>query len=198
MEISVERFEELIEAARKKPDPPPDPEPAPPIDASLDRMELQVQVKEGHANVEAAVILRVLSEAWVKVPLLATDTAVASITVDGKTSALGEEEGRYVLHLKGRGDHRVVLRYSAAVERLVGGSRLQFSVPRTVSATLHATIPGTGWVTHVLPASGVEPSSSGGLTTVAAVLRQTDRVQVLWGTRSASGHVFTRANYDLE
>ena len=31
-----------------------------------------------------------------------------------------------------------------------------------------------------------------------AVLRRTDRVQVIWGTRDAPGHVFTRAAYRLE
>jgi hypothetical protein len=196
--LPVARFEELLEAARRKPPDPPRPEIPPPVDVAIDSLAAAVSVAGDHAEVHLDVVIRVLAEEWVTVPLLAASTGVSKVSVDGAARALSEQGGHHVLHLKGRGDHRVAIDLRTPVETLVGGRRLRFSVPAAVAQSLVATLPGEGWDVHVLPSTGLVIEARGGQTQVDATLPSTDVVQVLWGTRRPASAAFARAAYALE
>ena len=139
--ITVARFEELLAAARVK--PPVEPDEPPPIEASLEGLMVQARIRGEHAEIVVDVTVRSLSKNWVAIPILCQETTVASVKLDGKPATLGQEGGRYVLHLEKPGEHELRIEYSTPVEKLVGGHRIQFCVPRAVSGKISTLPVGT-------------------------------------------------------
>ena len=196
--VSLQKFEQLLEAARKQPPPPPKPDTEPPIDYSLVSGAYEVAVAETCADIHATVELQVLTNEWVKIPLLAGDAAIAKVLLDGKTTTLKHQDNRYWLHIKAKGKHKLEIFYSIEVQRLVGGFRLQFSTPYTMAGTLQASLPGKGWTVHVLPAAGLKCTEQDGKTRISTTLLSTDRVQLLWGHSGTDSFAFSKGEYTVK
>ncbi|MFC1850895.1 hypothetical protein ACFL27_11935 [candidate division CSSED10-310 bacterium] len=196
--ISVEKFEQLLQAAQAKPTPTPVPEALPPIDFSLSTATYQVTVQEKFARIKCVVEMTILSKEWVKIPLVTSDTALAQVQLDRKSTTLHREGNRYWLHLKAPGQHQLEINYSAPVERLIGGYRLQFSTPTTVSGMMKVSLPGQWWATHVMPSEGITVTQQGGSTNIESVLVSSDRVQVLWGEQKQDQYSFTSGLYTVK
>lgn len=196
--ISVEKFEELLKAAEAKPTPTPVAESLPPIDFSLSAGSHNINVRGQSADITCVINMNVLSKEWVKIPLVSSETAISSVHLDGTLTSLKRDENRYYLHIKSPGLHNLEIHYSVPVERLIGGYRLQYSAPMTVSGKLKMTIPGQWQVVNVLPSEGLTISPAGSVTNVDAVLVSSDRVQILWGEQKKEKYSFTSGIYTVK
>ena len=122
--LPIERYEDLLKKYWEDPEDPPEESPEAPVDVALSDLRVDLQVNGERANVTATLIVHVLSDDWVKVPLLPAGTALGLVTVNGAEDVLVEEDESLVLHLKGKGARNLLLRYQAGVDNLRGGHSL--------------------------------------------------------------------------
>lgn len=192
-------FKELIKELLVPPEPPTPP-PAPPSDYSISGVEYSGRLEEGSAVFKAEFSLEVLAEdKWVEIPILSSDLAVSDVTMDGRDVTLSARGGKYWVITDSPGRHDISLRFFAKVNDGYGKDGIEISIPKVPVSKLSFIVFEPGMDFEISPANYVKISSTGGSTTLNAVLPVTEWLSISWSpkvTEEISGELRVQAQVD--
>lgn len=196
VELPREVYDRLIEAARN---PTQQPRPAP-ASFALGNAEVTVDATSGADGAVSAVVnvslaIETLEDDWVLVPVLPAGTSVASAKVGGNDVQLVAAPTGLAWATRGRGKHRMSLKYRVDASGSEGGMSLALPMPAASSIRLTALLPGADLDASVIPAAGVELQRQGNRTQVRATVPSTQAVQLLWRAPLGDTHTTSRARY---
>ena len=160
-------------------------------------VKIQVADIGGRASASISVDLQldVLENEWAAVPILPAGTPLRSVTINGKAVQLMQRGGSLVWGTKKAGSYTMKLVYSADAVRSDAGYVIPIPLPQAAATQFTASVPGTGLDMAVIPAAGVEVTSSGGRTLLAATIPTTRGVQLSWREPVLDSHTISRAVY---
>jgi len=147
------------------------------------------------ARVEVTLDLRVNADRWTAIPVLAAGTPVNEVVVDGEAVQLSTTAAGLTWSTGAAGAHSMKLSYQVDASRTEAGYRLSIPVPAAAATRLTATLPGGQLEAAVIPAAGVQTSTSGGTTTVQATVPATTGVLISWRRASTQRYAMSRAVY---
>lgn len=172
--LSFSEYQKLWEAARQKTAG----EAKPPVPAILTRLEYTGDVGEDQAKLTARMFVDGLVEEWIQLPVSFPNAAVAS--VEGGTLA-AQAPGDYLLILKGKKLHEVVVQLSIPLQDTPEGKALQVRGPVAASTQLTLSVPLQNLDIDVTPKMATSKvTTAPEKTTVTAVLGATDSINVSW------------------
>ncbi len=197
VQISLERYEALVQGSREPPTLPPEA----PGQFALGQATASVAVSDAGGRPIGAVTVdlqvQVLEDGWVGVPLLPAGVAVTSSTVDGRPLQLVPGRGALLWGVRAAGTYAVHLEYAADARSFDGGHSLSIPLPQA-PASLAATLPGAGLDVSAIPSSGLRATEAGGATRVTAAVPPSPGVQLSWQTPREQGTSISRASYSGE
>ena len=119
-----------------------------------------------------------------RVPLAGLDLALSQVLVDGKTTAVKIEDGRFVLAGLAPGRHKLLLKfYLQVLESREGSSVLAPVFPAAVTS-MEFIIPGASVQADASPSFGQKLAVQGGKTYLRTQLPLTSQVRISWGEKS--------------
>ncbi|MBW2704574.1 MAG: hypothetical protein JRF33_27470, partial [Deltaproteobacteria bacterium] len=192
--LPLDVYQQLYSQANK----PPRKEVLPPVSVTLSSATVQVTVPREigkPAEVTTDLIVHVLTADWVAVKLLPAGTSLSSATLDGKAIALAVIRGDLVWSAKAKGTHRLKLVYSTPVLEAASGRSIQIPVPSAAALKLEAEIPGDGMLVSAMPASGVNITEEGNITTLSASVPRTSGILLSWQVPGKVKALITNADY---
>lgn len=163
----------------------------PPLPAILTRIEYVGTVQDQSGDLTARLLVDSLVDDWVKLPVSFPAAAISSVS--GATLA-AQKPGDYLLILKGKKLHEVVLKMSVPLTDTPEGKALTLHGPVAASTQLTLTLPGQNLsvdVTPKLATTKVEPT--GDRTTVTAILGAVETVALSWKDRKQEAPAETLA-----
>jgi hypothetical protein len=174
-------FKELLQLPKAA-----DVEPKPPRPFVVKRAAYQGTVKGDHAAFTATFEVEVLTDSWVKVPLLPADgVALQAARIDQKAVALAVEEEQYLLCIQGKGTYTVALDFQAPlVDPDVEESGIELALVEVPVSVLSLDGPAGDWELTVEPAFGLIQQSDKTATRVSAALGGTSSASIQWRPRS--------------
>lgn len=170
-----------------------DPEP-PPLDATLTRVDYDLQVRGDLASGRATLTVDVLKDGWVRVPVPA-GLLVREARIDGKpVSLVPSEKSKGAAHLAALLSHagRSVLLLDVDVPVLnTSGAEQSISLPSTESGVTRAAVqlPREGVDLHIGGGLLSEKSESSGETKWLAYARGNESLTFTWRRRTEDHHV---------
>ena len=91
-------------------------------------------------SVTAEFTVQVLTDEWAQLPLALEQLTLGAVRVDGE-AALQAAEKATTLLLRGRGEHRVTVEFTAPISRDIGRSRANFKLPVSAASVFQLDLP---------------------------------------------------------
>jgi len=148
------------------------------------------------ATVSVELTIDVLEDDWALIPVLPAGTPVETASVNGRPVQLMPSPLGLAWSARVAGSYTMQLTYMVDAIRSPGGFSLGVPLPTAAAIQLSASLPGTGLDATVIPAAGVDVSSSGERSVVTATIPTTGGVQISWRSAEGLGHAISRASYE--
>ncbi|MGH7163639.1 MAG: hypothetical protein ACREID_09150, partial [Planctomycetota bacterium] len=132
------------------------------------------------ASFHATLEIEVFEESWQRIPLPFKEVAFELALVDGGPGVLAPSAAGYDLVLKGKGRHRVELRFVAGVAKGKEMATTSFGLPAVPLHKLTFRVPGRGTEVVIEPARAFTAVDEGGETVVLAFLGPQESVKLSW------------------
>jgi len=183
--LSYQEYRQLLDELEKLKQRPPEL----PASAVISEMSYQGKVVENFLEVEAIGTLNILKEGWHSVELKFGNIAIKQAKWNDEPALLRWENGGYVLMFQSAqpGKGQLKLNFMVSVQKDAQMNAIaQFFVPRAPIAQLHLEIPGLSEEQESRMKVQVEPSittdikHSKGMTSVQALLGNTDQIKIVW------------------
>ncbi|MCB9663582.1 MAG: hypothetical protein H6732_05700 [Alphaproteobacteria bacterium] len=181
--LSLEEFLKLYEAARVRPDKVRPPPRAHSLAQASYRGEVVVQDGEARSvRVDGRLRVEVHQDTgFLKLPLLSSDVALVSATVDGRPAALVLDDGAYSLVTDRKGAFEVQVRFAVPVTSQQGASSFGFALVPSGATTLSLSLPGADPLdVHVQGGRLQQVRVDGDHHVVEAALSSAARLAVSW------------------
>lgn len=175
-----------------------DPRPAP-AGYAIGNADIKVTVADrddrSTAQVEATVMVEVFEDEWTLIPVLASGTALNSVTVDGEAVQLVQGPDGLSWSTDRAGTVTMRLKYGLDAQRSTAGFVLPVPIPRAAATQMQVSFPGTGLDLAVVPAADINTIEQGELTLTTASIPSTGAVMISWRAPSNRPYVISRAHY---
>ncbi len=176
-----------------------DPRPAP-AGYAIGNAEVSVIITDrddrSTAQVEATVMIEVFEDQWTLIPVLASGTALNSVTVDEQPVQLVQGPDGLSWSTASAGTVTMRLNYGLDAQRSNAGYVLPVPVPRAAATGMSVTFPGTGLDLAVVPAADINTVEQNNLTLTTASIPSTGAVMVSWRAPANRPYVISRAHYE--
>ena len=129
MRLAWTDFQELLRLVLEKQEAEkrePEKEPPAPWPFTVQETRYQAAAGPGTLRIDAEIVFHVWTEDWIQLPVLGTETALESATLDGGPCHLVNENKRHVLPLKGAGDHTLRVTFYVATQEEKGVVSTEF------------------------------------------------------------------------
>jgi hypothetical protein len=163
---------------------------------SLSRARYRGVLVKDAVRFDAEIALELFDDETRSIPLLPSSVVLSALAVDGKPSTIAVEEDMFAARVRGRGAHRLQLRFELPVVRDDGPPHVDLQLPEVPVSELEITLPGDKEVL-LEPATHVEAVRRGGNTVSHAFLPLTSELQVSWAEavpEAASEELLANAN----
>ena len=135
--LSRQEYEDLLSLARVTP------EHRAPRPAAVISAEYAIHIAQGRANITGTLVVDVLEDGLQAVGLSLGGVGLRRATLDGQGAPIGlADDGRFLLFVEGRGQHRLKLDMVAPLETAAARQVLNFMIPTPAATKLHLTVPG--------------------------------------------------------
>ncbi|MBN2559659.1 MAG: hypothetical protein JXQ75_01845 [Phycisphaerae bacterium] len=135
--LSRAEYEELLTRARQTP------QGRAPREAAIVSADYEAVLEEGRARITGALAVDVLEDGLHTVALQLDGVGLRAAGLDDKGAPIGvADDGRLVLFVEGKGQHRLVLDMVAPVEMTAARQTLGFLVPTPAATRMHLIAPG--------------------------------------------------------
>lgn len=163
---------------------------------SLGTTNVAVSVNGSTATARATMDVEVPDAEWTLIPVLPVGATANSVTVGGRQVRLVSTMQGQAWATRAAGAHQIVIEYSANVTESGTGRSIALPLPPGATTQLTATLPGDAIGAGVMPSTTSSVSTSGGSSTVTAVIPPSPGAQVSWQTTGgATGATASRATY---
>lgn len=135
--LARQEYEDLLSLARVTP------EHHAPRPAAVISAEYAIHIAQGRANITGTLVVDVLEDGLQAVGLSLGGVGLRRATLDGQGAPIGlADDGRFLLFVEGRGQHRLQLDMVAPLETAAARQVLNFMIPTPAATKLHLTVPG--------------------------------------------------------
>ena len=135
--LSRQEYEDLLSLARVAP------ESHAPRPAAIISAEYAIEVALGQASISGTLVVDVLEDGLQAVGLSLGGVGLRRAILDGQGAPIGQaDDGRFLLFVEGRGQHRLQLDMVAPLETAAARQVLNFMIPTPAATKLHLTVPG--------------------------------------------------------
>ncbi len=175
--LTREQFNKLVDQMK----PPSPTGPPPPFSYLITKASYSGEMKENSTNFEAVFVVHVLQrDAYVKVPILPSGTALADIRVGSEPALVIIENGYHNVVLPKPGEYIVTAMYSVKSSLDKGPHQIELAIAQTPITLLSLTMPLKEIDVEIPQAQQVltQPTDQG--TKVSAVIGQGQGISVRW------------------
>src|SRR5262249_20715561 len=132
-----EEYEELVKAAKSKPQTPA------PHKAALIAAQYEGQLADGRALIEGQLTIEVMEEGLFALPLDLAGVGIRSATLDGKPAPLFHSgQNQPTVLVQGKGLHKLELKLTAPLQTAAAQQTLQVTLPTQAATRLKLSVPG--------------------------------------------------------
>ena len=163
---------------------------------SLSRARYRGTLVRDAVRFDAEITLELYDDETRAIPLLPSDVVLSALAIDGKPTSIAVEEESFAARVRGRGTHRLQLRFELPVVRDDGPPHVDLRIPEVPVTELEITLPGDKEIA-LEPAAHVDALRRGGSTVSRAFLPMTSELQVSWAEavpEEAAEEVLANAN----
>ncbi len=165
---------------------------------TLSRARYTGEVVGESLRVRAELSVDIDGSGRVFVPLLPATVALQSVTVDRADAPIAVREDRFVVPVRGRGRHRIVLEFLVPIGRDEGLPHVDLHIARTPVSAFEVTLPGDREV-QVEPGAGVTNTRRNGTTVARFNVPMTEHVRIHWSEAvpETDHEIETRSNANI-
>ena len=175
--MSREEFKKLVDQMK----PPPAPDATPPFDHLITKAMYSGEMKANSTVFTAVFNVYVLKkDAYVKVPILPRQVALADMQVDGKPALVVVENGYHSIVLPKAGEYEVIASYSLKSSLDKGPHKIDLAIQQTPITLLTLEMPIKDIDVEIPQAQQVLTGKRGDRTVVSAVISQGTAISVRW------------------
>jgi len=163
---------------------------------SLSRARYRGTLIRDAVRFDAEIALELFDDEARSVALVPSDVVLSALALDGKPIAVAIEDGSFAARVRGRGAHRLQLRFELPVVRDDGPPHVDLRIPEVPVSELELSLPGDKEVA-LDPVAHVDAVRRGGNTVSRAFLPLTGQVKVSWAEavpEAASEELLANAN----
>jgi hypothetical protein len=175
--LTREQFNKLVDQMK----PPSLTGPPPPFAYLITKATYSGEMHENSTDFEAVFVVHVLErDAYVKVPILPSGTALADIRVGSEPALVINENGYHKVVLPEPGEYTVTATYSVKSSLDKGPHRIDLAIAQTPITLLSLTMPLKDIDVDIPQAQQVLTQPAGDGTKVSAVIGQGQGISVRW------------------
>jgi len=175
--MTREEFKKLVDHMK----PPPDPDATPPFVHLITKAMYTGEMKDNSTAFTAVFNVHVLKkDAYVKVPILPRQVALADMKVDGKPALVVLENGYHSIVLPKAGEYEVTASYSLKSSLDKGPHKIDLAIQQTPITLLTLEMPIKDIDVEIPQAQQVLTGRRGDKTVVSAVIGEGTAISIRW------------------
>jgi hypothetical protein len=191
--MSREEFKKLVDQMK----PPQAADATPPFDHLITKAMYSGEMKDNSTVFTAVFNVHVLKKgAYVRVPILPRQIALADMTVDGEPALVVVENGYHSIVLPSAGEYEVVASYSLKSSLDKGPHKIDLAIQQTPITLLTLEMPITDIDVEIPQAQQVLTGERDDKTVVSAVIGEGTAISVRWRKQVAAADKVPAKLYD--
>lgn len=156
-----------------------------PLDYAVKSLSVNLTASDTFVSGLATYDIDILSDKWVKIPLLENQVALKSISLDGQSVPLGKESGNYVIISKNKGSHKLIATFDKKITETGNTKNLSLDIQPVSITKVSLTVKDPQANITLRNASGITIKKEKDSKTVTGNISGNSNISAIWQTRVA-------------